>query len=244
MHEKRGGLPRMAGLRGPPCGAHAAPPDHAPAPAHPPRRMQSADGSMTVLVEWGREGDEFDLAQQVNGGQLIHGGREGCGRRWRRLRAAVLSGRGGGPAGPRLQTHLPPPPPNLTPCPAAQVLHRTVGLSCYRGDDLASSEVEVVAQRQYTLQEVDLLTRATGFEVGARGRAGGEGRPGGWDACAGVVASARAGTAVSSRVPQRAAYPCQPTMQVVEMRGDFEEAVGLDHEEAFRAVVCLRRLAQ
>lgn len=33
------------------------------------------------------------------------------------------------------------------------------------GDDLASSEVEVVPQRQYTLQEVDLLARATGFEV-------------------------------------------------------------------------------
>lgn len=40
-----------------------------------------------------------------------------------------------------------------------------MGLSLYAGDDLASSEVETVAQRQFTLQEVDLLARATGFEV-------------------------------------------------------------------------------
>lgn len=40
-----------------------------------------------------------------------------------------------------------------------------MGLSCYHGDELISSEVEVVPQRQFTLQEIDLLARATGFEV-------------------------------------------------------------------------------
>ncbi|KAL4421094.1 hypothetical protein ABPG77_009621 [Micractinium sp. CCAP 211/92] len=97
---------------------------------------QSEDGSKTVLVEWGREGDTFDLQQQV--------------------------------------------------------LHRTVGLSVYVGDDLASSEVETVPQRQFTLQEVDLLARVTGFEV-------------------------------------------------VEVHGDFDAGIGLDHEDAYRSVVCLRR---
>ena len=53
-----------------------------------------------------------------------------------------------------------------------QILHRTVGLSVYNGDDLASSEVEVVPQRQFTLQEVDLLARASGFEVGGVGWVG------------------------------------------------------------------------
>lgn len=62
----------------------------------------------------------------------------------------------------------------------------------YAGDALASSEVEVVPQRQFTLQEVELL-----------------------------------GTAVG--------------LQVVEVHGDFDAAVGLDHEEAYRSVVCLRR---
>lgn len=69
--------------------------------------------------------------------------------------------------------------PSWVPLPAAallgpalwgaappQVLHRTVGLSLYVGDDLVSSEVETVPQRQFTLQEVDLLARVTGFEVG------------------------------------------------------------------------------
>lgn len=97
---------------------------------------QSEDGSKTVLVEWGREGDQFNLQEQV--------------------------------------------------------LHRTVGLSLYAGDDLASSEVETVAQRQFTLQEVDLLARATGFEV-------------------------------------------------VEVHGDFDAGICLEHEEAYRSVVCLRR---
>ncbi len=40
-----------------------------------------------------------------------------------------------------------------------------MGLSCYHGDELVSSEVDVVPQRQFTLQEIDLLGRATGFEV-------------------------------------------------------------------------------
>ncbi|KAI7841824.1 hypothetical protein COHA_004353 [Chlorella ohadii] len=98
---------------------------------------ESEDKSKTVLVEWGREGDHFDLQEQI--------------------------------------------------------LHRTVGLSCYHGDELVSSEVDVVPQRQFTLQEIDLLGRATGFEV-------------------------------------------------VEVHGDFDASIGLDHEEAFRSVMVLRRL--
>ena len=30
--------------------------------------------------------------------------------------------------------------------------------------------------------------------------------------------------------------------QVVEVHGDFDAAIALDHEEAYRSVVCLRRL--
>lgn len=62
-----------------------------------------------VYVEWGREGDDFDVDRQV--------------------------------------------------------LHRTVGLSMYRGEELVSSEVEVVPQRCFTLQEIDLLGRGAGLEV-------------------------------------------------------------------------------
>ena len=41
-----------------------------------------------------------------------------------------------------------------------------VGLSVFDSDgSMVSSEVEVVPQRQFTLQEVDLLARAAGFEV-------------------------------------------------------------------------------
>ncbi|KAL4425487.1 hypothetical protein ABPG75_009503 [Micractinium tetrahymenae] len=97
---------------------------------------QSEDGSKTVLVEWGREGDKFDLQEQV--------------------------------------------------------LHRTVGLSLYTGDDLDSSKVETVLQRQFTLQEIDLLARVSGFEV-------------------------------------------------VEVHGDFDAGIDLEHEEAYRSVVGLRR---
>ena len=39
---------------------------HPPPPV--PLPLQSADGSKTVLVEWGREGDEFDLQKQVRQG--------------------------------------------------------------------------------------------------------------------------------------------------------------------------------
>ena len=38
--------------------------NHTPTPGPPP--LQSADGSKTVLVEWGREGDGFDLQKQVH----------------------------------------------------------------------------------------------------------------------------------------------------------------------------------
>ena len=65
------------------------------------------DGLRRVLVEYGREGDDFD--------------------------------------------------------PATQVLQRTVGLSLFSKEgELVSSDVSVVAQRQFSLQEIDLLARATG----------------------------------------------------------------------------------
>jgi hypothetical protein len=51
--------------RGPPRRACPTPwpwlPENLPLPPWP----QSEDGSKTVLVEWGREGDEFDSQQQV-----------------------------------------------------------------------------------------------------------------------------------------------------------------------------------
>lgn len=47
-----------------------------------------------------------------------------------------------------------------------QVLHRTVGMSLFDTDgSLLSSTVETVEQRQFTLQELDLLARATGWEM-------------------------------------------------------------------------------
>lgn len=47
-----------------------------------------------------------------------------------------------------------------------QVLHRTVGMSLFDADaTLLSSNVETVQQRQFTLQEIDLLAKATGWEV-------------------------------------------------------------------------------
>lgn len=62
-----------------------------------------------VLVEWGREGDEFDVESQV--------------------------------------------------------LNRTVGMSLYEGDKLVSSQVEIVQQRQFTLQEIDLIARSSGLKI-------------------------------------------------------------------------------
>lgn len=47
-----------------------------------------------------------------------------------------------------------------------QILHRTVGMSLFDPDaTLLSSNVETVQQRQFTLQEMDLLAKATGWEV-------------------------------------------------------------------------------
>lgn len=79
----RPGMRRQA--RGPACGPTAV--DARPAPAaacsswlppqlsvahsllfHPPA-VQSEDGSKTVLVEWGREGDQFNLQEQVGAGR-------------------------------------------------------------------------------------------------------------------------------------------------------------------------------
>ncbi len=65
------------------------------------------DGLRRVLVEYGREGDDFD--------------------------------------------------------PATQILQRTVGLSLFSKEgELVSSDVSVVPQRQFSLQEIDLLARASG----------------------------------------------------------------------------------
>jgi hypothetical protein len=101
----------------------------------------------------------------------------------------------------------------------------------YTGDDLASSEVEVVKQRQFTLQEVDLLGRASGFEVG---HTVGEGVAGGacsvmWLAC------------LPCTLPSGSLFAATSVAQVVEVHGDFDAEIGLDHEEAYRSVVCLRR---
>jgi SAM-dependent methyltransferase len=47
-----------------------------------------------------------------------------------------------------------------------QVLHRTVGMSLFDVDgSLLSSTVETVEQRQFTLQEIDLLAKASGWHV-------------------------------------------------------------------------------
>ena len=47
-----------------------------------------------------------------------------------------------------------------------QVLHRTVGMSLFDADgSLLSSTVETVEQRQFTLQELDLLARASGWHL-------------------------------------------------------------------------------
>jgi len=71
------------------------------------RSGKSSDGLRRVLVEYGREGDDFDFATQI--------------------------------------------------------LHRTVGLSLFSKEgDIVSSDVSVVPQRQFSLQEIDLLARASG----------------------------------------------------------------------------------
>lgn len=49
---------------------------------------------------------------------------------------------------------------------ATQILERTVGLSFFNVDgELVSSDVSVVPQRQFSLQEIDLLGRVTGWEI-------------------------------------------------------------------------------
>jgi len=70
----------------------------------------SADADeLRVMVEYGREGDHFDVEQGL--------------------------------------------------------LDRTVGLSLFDGGELVSSTVNVVTQRQFTLQEIDLLARLSGWEL-------------------------------------------------------------------------------
>jgi SAM-dependent methyltransferase len=71
------------------------------------KNSKLGDGVRRVLVEYGREGDDFD--------------------------------------------------------PATQILERTVGFSLFSKEgELVSSDVSVVPQRQFSLQEVDLLARASG----------------------------------------------------------------------------------
>ena len=73
-------------------------------------RSSRAEGLRRVLVEYGREGDDFD--------------------------------------------------------PGTQILDRTVGLSFFNADgEFVSSDVSVVPQRQFSLQEVDLLGKATGWAI-------------------------------------------------------------------------------
>lgn len=135
----------------------------------------------------------------------------------------------------------------------------------YAGDALASSEVEVVPQRQFTLQEVELLGRAVGLQVG---RACGVwlGGSSGWLAAwmGGWAAGASWLLPPGHTLCRRALLPLTAAAcpllyhsvcsgphirppsrslvaQVVEVHGDFDAAVGLDHEEAYRSVVCLRR---
>ena len=42
-------------------------------------------------------------------------------------------------------------------------------------------------------------------------------------------------------VPMLPLLPLLPVLQVVAVHGDFDAAIGLDHDEAYRAVMCLRR---
>jgi hypothetical protein len=49
---------------------------------------------------------------------------------------------------------------------ATGVLYRTVGLSAFGADgDMISSDVEVVPQRQFTLQEIEMMATVAGLEI-------------------------------------------------------------------------------
>jgi hypothetical protein len=45
------------------------------------------------------------------------------------------------------------------------VLERTVGFSLFQGGELLSSSVSIAKQRQFTLQELDLLAELTGWTM-------------------------------------------------------------------------------
>lgn len=79
-----------------PLALHALMAAARPAPSPGPLAPQSEDGSKTVLVEWGREGDHFDLQEQAGLGFA--------------LGAATPAGVG--------------PPVALCPCPAATPARR------------------------------------------------------------------------------------------------------------------------
>jgi SAM-dependent methyltransferase len=75
-----------------------------------PENSEDMDGDeLRVMVEYGREGDRFDVERGL--------------------------------------------------------LHRTVGFSLFDGGELVSSSVSVVQQRQYTLQELDLLAKLSGWTL-------------------------------------------------------------------------------
>lgn len=57
----------------------------------------------------------------------------------------------------------------------------------------------------------------------------------------GVLATGRP---ARKRPPDLRRRPVPAPVQVVDVHGDFDAAVPLDDEESYRAVVCLRRLAQ
>jgi hypothetical protein len=116
----------------------------------------------------------------------------------------------------------------------AQILSRSVRIHEMAGEELGEKlHEEVVAYRQYTLQEVDLLAMATGFKVRPPGGAGDQGR--------------RRGVGCEGFPPwQQAAQPAPPRvlawLQVVGVYGDLRIDVDdLSHEDAYRLVVVLQR---
>ncbi|GLC72177.1 hypothetical protein PLESTF_001215300 [Pleodorina starrii] len=51
--------------------------------------------------------------------------------------------------------------------PVTQIVYRTVTISVFRGEEVVDAVDEVIAQRQYTVRELELLAGMTGFETRA-----------------------------------------------------------------------------
>ena len=123
------------------------------------------DGLHKILVEWGAEFDNFDPVTQVRTIYMA----------WSKLwdRRGLMKGIGGGaridvmgfaslfvsqlkaPA-PLLPVSHRSPPPFLH-----QILHRTVSVNVFKGEDVALALEEIVPQRQYTVQ-------VTGASMGSK----------------------------------------------------------------------------